>query len=210
MAELLLGQGGVRELRCSTEAGYALLPANAELTTAELELLGRGEAGYLGLREALSGACDDYDYVLIDCPPNLNALSLSAVLAATGLLVPVQCEYYALEGLSMLMDTLQELRDYRSDLQLFGVVGTMHQRRQRLAAEVLRQLRIHFGELLFDTVIPRNVRLAEAPRYGHSIFGYDAWSHGARAYMRLGREVLRRREGRSPQDFSNWRKLLSS
>lgn len=168
-----------------------LLPANADLTAAEVELMamdGREQQ----LNAALASARAHYDYVLIDCPPSLNILTLNAFVAADSVLVPVQCEYYALEGLSALLETIEGVRDaVNPDLAIEGLLRTMFDGRNNLGVEVSAQLVEHFGEQVFRTIVPRNVRLAEAPSHGVSIVGYDKSSRGALAYLALAGEIIR-------------------
>lgn len=177
------------------ELGLDLLPANADLTAAQVELLPRVGRERL-LTEALSECRDDYQYVLIDCPPSLNILTLNALVAADSVLIPVQCEYYALEGLSDLMDTLRNIQaTVNPQLAIEGLLRTMHDTRSRLATEVSDQLLSHFGDKVFRTVIPRNIRLAEAPSHGLPALMYDKASRGAVAYLALAGEITRRNAG---------------
>lgn len=177
------------------ELGLDLLPANADLTAAQVELLPRTGRERL-LTEALSECRDDYQYVLIDCPPSLNVLTLNALVAADSVLIPVQCEYYALEGLSDLMDTLRNIQaTVNPRLAIEGLLRTMHDTRSRLATEVSDQLLSHFGDKVFRTVIPRNIRLAEAPSHGLPALMYDKASRGAVAYLALAGEITRRNAG---------------
>lgn len=169
-----------------------LIPANGDLTAAEVQLL-EEDKGPKRLRKALKKVADDYDLVIIDCPPTLNMLTLNALVASDGVLVPVQCEYFALEGLSALMDTLQTVqKELNPDLQIDGLLRTMHDRRNNLANDVSNELVAHFGMKVLQTIIPRNIRLAEAPSYGESILDYDANSAGAVAYLALANELIRK------------------
>jgi len=169
-----------------------LIPANGDLTAAEVQLL-EEDKGPKRLRKALKKVADDYDLVIIDCPPTLNMLTLNALVASDGVLVPVQCEYFALEGLSALMDTLQTVqKELNPDLQIVGLLRTMHDRRNNLANDVSNELVAHFGMKVLQTIIPRNIRLAEAPSYGESILDYDANSAGAVAYLALANELIRK------------------
>ncbi len=191
--ELLLTETPAQKLVMqSPEGGYALLPTDPGLTAAEVELLQR-EDRHIRLKQRLEALREAYDYILIDCPPALNVLTLNAMLAADGLIVPVQCEYYALEGLSTLMETLHRLQEQNPRLAIIGVLRTLYAH-NRLADEVSRELHTHFGERLFETVIPRNVRLAEAPGYGAPALSYDPQCSGALAYRALAEEVLQRAE----------------
>lgn len=173
--------------------GLHLLPANTELAAAELELVHVEEGREFLVRELLKDVRDRYDYILIDCPPSLSLLTLNALVAADAVLVPVQAEYYALEGLARLQDTLELVRKHLNpSLVLDGLVLTMHDNRNNLARQVEEDVRAHFGERVYQTVIPRNVRLSEAPSFGQPIISYDVSSRGARAYLALAREFVER------------------
>lgn len=175
----------------SVENGCDVLPANSDLTAAEVELMNMDQREQR-LHQALEVVRKDYDFVLIDCPPSLNILTLNAFVAADSVLVPVQCEYYALEGLSALLETIEGVREsVNPDLAIEGLLRTMYDGRNRLGTEVSAQLIEHFGEQVFRTVVPRNVRLAEAPSHGISIMQYDRTSRGALAYLALAGEILR-------------------
>lgn len=177
----------------SPENGCDVLPATADLTAAEVELMSMDQREQR-LHVALQQAKSNYDYILIDCPPSLNILTLNAFVAADSVLVPVQCEYYALEGLSALLETIDGVREtVNPDLAIEGLLRTMYDGRNKLGVEVSAQLIQHFGEQVFRTVVPRNVRLAEAPSHGVSIMQYDRTSRGALAYLALAGEILRRR-----------------
>lgn len=167
-----------------------IIPSNANLAGAEVELV--GEAGReLKLRQALSGP--RYDYILIDCPPSLGLLTVNSLAAANSVLIPVQAEYYALEGLSQLLSVIQQVRQaLNPGLDILGVVITLFDSRNSLSAQVQKELQTYFGAKLFETVVPRNVRLAEAPSFGRTIIEHDKWSKGARAYKALAKEVERR------------------
>lgn len=174
------------------QAGVDLIPANGDLTAAEVQLL-EDDEGSKSLRHALQTIREDYDFVIIDCPPTLNMLTLNALVASDGVLVPVQCEYFALEGLSALMDTLQTVqKELNSDLHIDGLLRTMHDRRNNLANDVSNELVAHFGMKVLQTIIPRNIRLAEAPSHGESILDYDPASAGAVAYLALANELIRK------------------
>jgi len=164
-----------------------VLPANANLAGAEVELVNRAEREFT-LSRALQTA--NYDYIIIDCPPSLGLLTINALTAASSVLIPVQAEYYALEGLSQLLNTIQAVKGSTNpNLELLGIVLTMFDKRNSLSEQVAKEVQNYFGDRLFKTVIPRNVRLAEAPSYGQTIFEHDRWSKGARAYKALSREV---------------------
>ena len=196
--EVLLGKSDVGEAAVGpTPANYDVLPANGDLTEAEVHLARAGNAHGV-LKEALARVADDYDFIVMDCPPSLNMLTLNAMVAATSVIIPMQCEYYALEGLSALLDTVQRVRDtVNPALQVEGILRTMYDPRNSLTNEVSAQLHQHFGDRLYRTVIPRNVRLAEAPSFGLPALQYDAKSRGAKAYLALAGEMLRRAESQS-------------
>ena len=195
--EWLLEGAGLKEVVCTKEAKYDILPSNIDLTAAEVGLLEMESREYV-MRGLLSGAT--YDYVLIDCPPSLNILTVNALTAANTVLIPMQCEYYALEGLSALLETIKALRvSSNPQLDIEGLVRTMYDPRISLSRDVSRQLVTHFGEKLFRTVIPRNIKLAEAPSHGQPVIEYDRSSKGSRAYLALGAELLKRQEGFSSQ-----------
>jgi chromosome partitioning protein len=173
---------------------FALVPGNQDLVAAEVQLMTR-IGREVRLRNALRPVRDEYDVILIDCPPALNLLTLNALVAADTVLVPMQCEYYALEGLSALMNTVEQIRaSVNPDLQLEGILRTMFDPRNNLSTEVSAQLLMHFGDKVFRTVIPRNVRLAEAPSFGRAALHYDKDSRGALAYLALAGELIRREE----------------
>ena len=193
--EVLLGQApGEQAIVHAENAGYRLLPANADLTAAKVDMLELPRREYR-LREVLSTLAERFDYVIIDCPPALDLLTLNSLVAADSVLIPMQCEYYALEGLTDLMNTVESLRrSANRHLEIEGVVRTLFDPRNRLAREVSEQLQAYFGERLYRTIIPRNVRLAEAPSHGLPIFAYDPRCSGAEAYLALAGEVIRRRD----------------
>ncbi len=174
----------------SNSPGLLVLPTNANLAGAEVELVGELRREYR-LREALEHAV--YEYVIIDCPPSLGLLTVNALAAAHSVLIPVQAEYYALEGLGQLLHTIQRVRQgVNPSLELLGVVITMYDKRTSLSEQVKQEIKTYFGDKIFKTVIPRNVRLAEAPSFGKTIFEHDRWSKGARAYKQLAKEVSER------------------
>jgi len=174
------------------ELGYDLLPANSDLTAAEVSLLEVDQRDRR-LREALAGVRDRYEYILVDCPPSLNMLTVNALVAADSVLIPMQCEYYALEGLSALLETVDQIRQYvNPGLKLEGLLRTMFDPRNNLSNDVSGQLIMHFDDKVYRTIIPRNVRLAEAPSHGLPVLGYDKTSRGALAYLALAGEILRR------------------
>ena len=176
----------------ATAFSYDVLPANSDLTAAEVELMS-ALSRETRLKVALSGLLSRYDFILIDCPPSLNLLTLNALVAADAVLIPVQCEYYALEGLSSLMQTISDVRQsVNTRLRIEGMLRTMYDGRANLANEVSTQLSTHFGEQVYRTVIPRNIRLAEAPSHGLPVLAYDQTSRGALAYLSLAGELMRR------------------
>jgi chromosome partitioning protein len=191
--ELLMHEVKASELILHLEgAKLDLIAANGDLTGAEVALLDQ-EKGPKHLRKALKSVRQAYDVIVIDCPPTLNMLTVNALVAADGVLVPVQCEYFALEGLSALMDTLNSVQQgLNPNLQIDGLLRTMHDRRNNLANDVSNELVAHFGMKVLQTIIPRNIRLAEAPSYGESILDYDASSTGAMAYLALANELVRK------------------
>jgi chromosome partitioning protein len=191
--EVLMDHAEVRDVTVhAPDAGYDLLPGNSDLTAAEVELLGKGN-GERRLRSALTYVQNDYDLVIIDCPPSLSMLTINALAAAHSVLIPIQCEYYALEGLSALLDTVEKVRGtINPELEIEGLLRTMYDARNNLANDVSAQLQQHFGDKLYRTIIPRNVRLAEAPSHGMPVLCYDRSSRGALAYLALAGEYIRR------------------
>ncbi len=174
------------------EAGYDLLPSNSDLVAAEAQLFTMEEREFR-LKSLLDEQSENYDYMIIDCPPSLNMLTINALVAAQGVLIPMQCEYYALEGLAALMDTIEKIAEHLNpELHIEGIIRTMYDPRNRLTIEVNRQLFQHFGDRVYRTVIPRNVRLAEAPSFGLPVIKYDKSSRGAISYLALAGEILRR------------------
>jgi chromosome partitioning protein len=193
ICDVLLGDASASQALLHTpEAGYDILPANADLTAAEVQLMNKiGRERQLVL--AIDTLRDNYDYILIDCPPSLNMLTVNALVAANGVVVPMQCEYYALEGLSSLLDTIEQIRiNVNPDIRLEGLLRTMYDPRNNLSNDVSSELVEHFGDRVYRTVIPRNVALAEAPSHGQSILKYNKNSRGSMAYLALAGEVLRR------------------
>jgi chromosome partitioning protein len=191
--ELILGEAALDEAVAITEVpGLSVVPASAELSGADLELAAR-DRRESQLSRALRGRSGDYDDVLIDCPPSLSLLTINALVAADGVLVPLQCEFYALEGLRQLLQTIERVqRALNPQLELQGVVLTMHDRRNNLCELVAEDVRGHFGAKVFDTVIPRNVRVSEAPSHGKPVLIYDHRCAGSQAYIELAAEILRR------------------
>lgn len=201
--EVLMGELPLSEaLLNPPEAGYTLLPANAGLTVAEVGLISASGREFK-LREALESVFDRFDYIVVDCPPALNMLTVNALVAAQGVIIPMQCEYYALEGLSALMDTIERIRQTANPgLRVAGLLRTMFDSRNRLANDVSQQLTTHFGDQVFRTIIPRNVTLAEAPSHGLPVMRYDKTARGSVAYLALAGEILRR-ESHRPTQSSN-------
>lgn len=196
--DVLLGDASAVDSIVSVPEGdFALLPGNEDLTVAEVQLL--QEIGReMKLRQALKPVAGLYDFVLIDCPPSINMLTVNALTAADGVLIPMQCEYYALEGLSALLNTIEQVRtSVNPELEVFGLLRTMVDPRINLSNEVSEQLIAHFEDKVFRTVVPRNVRLAEAPSFGRPVLYHDRNSRGAMAYLALAGEVLRREDERA-------------
>jgi chromosome partitioning protein len=201
--EVLLGECTAAEAICPAAAEgmprgagtLSVLPTNQDLTSAEVRLLTTGEHREQRLRAALEPIRLDYDQILIDCPPSLNMLTVNALVAADSVLIPMQCEYYALEGLSALVATIEQIRlNANPALEIEGILRTMFDPRNNLATEVSAQLLMHFEDKVFRTVIPRNVRLAEAPSFGKPVLQHDPDSRGALSYLALAGEMLRRED----------------
>jgi len=192
--DVLLGNAKAADALIITRWGFALLPANSDLTVAEVRLL-QSDQREQQLKNALTTLSEHYEFIIIDCPPSLNMLTVNAFAASNSVLVPVQCEYYALEGLTSLLNSIEKIRcAVNPHLQLEGLLRTMYDGRTRLTVEVSEQLIEHFGAKVYHSVIPRNVRLAEAPSHGMPILGYDNRSQGAAAYLALASEMVRRQE----------------
>ncbi len=193
--EFLVEDAPFNDVVCRNTAGhYDLIAANGDVTAAEIKLM-EVFAREVRLKNALASVRDNYDFIFIDCPPSLNLLTINAMAAADSVLVPMQCEYFALEGLTALMDTISKLAAVVNDnLKIEGLLRTMYDPRNRLANEVSDQLKKHFGNKVYRTVIPRNVRLAEAPSHGKPAMYYDKYSSGSKAYLALAGEMLRREE----------------
>jgi chromosome partitioning protein len=191
--DVLLESASVVEARVrSDKGGYDLLGANRELAGAEVELV-QLERRDQRLRAALQAVAGDYDFVLIDCPPSLSLLTLNGLCSAHGVIVPMQCEYFALEGLSDLVNTIKQVHaNLNRELQVIGILRVMFDPRITLQSQVSEQLKAHFGDKVFDTVIPRNVRLAEAPSYGQPGVIFDPASKGAMAFVAFAQELVRR------------------
>lgn len=188
MYDVLFGRtSAVNTIKETNISGLFILPTNAQLAAAEVDLADEPNREHK-LKQALANLT--YDFILIDCPPSLGLLSINALTAANSVLIPVQAEYYALEGLGQLLEIIQRVRSgLNPSLELLGVVITMHDSRTSLSDQVMNEVKKHFGEKVFNTVIPRNVRLAEAPSYGKTIAEHDKWSKGGRAYKQLAKEI---------------------
>lgn len=176
------------------DAPFDVLPANSDLVAAEVGLLAEAQREYR-LRDVCRALAPSYDWIVIDCPPSLSILTVNALTAADGVVIPMQCEYYALEGLSALLETIEAVRGHSNpDLEIEGLLRTMYDPRNSLTRDVSRQLISHFGDRVYRTVIPRNVRLAEAPSHGAPVLAYDRYSRGAVAYLAMAAELRRRHE----------------
>ncbi len=203
-ADAMLDEATISEcILRESKGGYDILPGNEQLTIAEVQLLdARGRE--FKLRKALQEVVDDYDYIFIDCPPSLNMLTLNGLVAANSVIIPTQCEYYALEGLSALTQTIERIRmSANPELKIEGLLRTMFDPRNNLANDVSAQLTSHFGDSVYRTIIPRNVTLAEAPSHGLPVLLYDKRSRGALAYLALAGEMLRRAEGNLPSALAS-------
>ena len=193
--ELIIGEVDIKEvINKEVLENLDIIPTSIDLSAAEIELIGVDDKEYI-LRNAIDQVKDQYDFVIIDCPPSLNMLTINALTAATSVLVPIQCEYYALEGLSQLIHTVELVKDrLNSKLEIEGVVFTMYDARTNLSLQVVENVKDNLQQNIYKTIIPRNIRLAEAPSYGLPINKYDPKSTGAESYMRLADEVIEREE----------------
>jgi chromosome partitioning protein len=190
--EVLLGECDARAAIVRTAEGFDLMPGNIDLTAAEIQLMDLPHRE-MRLKQALEPVRADYNYIIVDCPPSLSLLTLNALAAADSVIVPMQCEYFALEGLSALVNTIEALKQrLNPTLEIEGIVRTMFDVRNNLANAVSGDLTAHFGDKVFRSIIPRNVRVAEAPSHGQSILGYDKASRGGIAYLGLAGEIVRR------------------
>ena len=193
--EVLLGEADIQSALLTLDSGFTILPTNQDLVAAEVRLLTTTVGRETKLQHALRPVRDQFDVIIIDCPPSLNMLTVNALVAADSVLVPMQCEYYALEGLSALLSTVDQIRAaVNPGLELEGILRTMFDPRNNLANEVSAQLIMHFGDKVFRTIIPRNIRLAEAPSFGKPVLLHDKESRGALAYLALAGEMIRREE----------------
>jgi chromosome partitioning protein len=196
MKDVLAGHKELKDIivPAASSKGVFIAPSEAALASSEIDLAALPDREKM-LKNSID-KLEGYDYVLIDCPPALGLLTINALTAADTVLIPVQAEYYALEGLSQLLQVMQQVgRHLNPDLELLGVVITMYDKRTSLSEQVYKEIKAHFGDKVFSTVIPRNVRLAEAPSFGKSILEHDKWSKGARAYKNLAKEMVARVEG---------------
>lgn len=192
---LLLGEASAQDIVCPTELeGLSLIPSHKNLIGANIELV-TAEQREFRLRTAIAALRDQFDFIVLDCPPALDLLTLNALVAADSVLIPMQAEYFALEGISELLDTIERLRQsFNPSLQIEGVVLTMYDDRTILAQQVTQELKNHFGDKLLNTIIPRNIRLAEAPSYGKPVLLYDVRSRGAESYIKLAKELMERNQ----------------
>lgn len=171
-----------------------LIPAHIDLVAIEIELVDKQDREYM-LKRALADVVDDYDYILIDCAPSLGLITLNALVAADSVIIPIQCEYFALEGLGKLLNTIKSVQNiHNPDLDIEGLLLTMYDSRLRLSNQVVEEVKTHFQDMVFKTVIQRNVRLSEAPSYGESIIAYDATSKGAVNYINLANEIIKQQK----------------
>lgn len=188
--QVLIAEAKLSDVIISTEYGVDVVPANIELAGAEIELV-TAISRETRLKKAVDSVRDRYDYIIIDCPPSLGLLTLNSLTAADSILMPIQCEFYALEGVSQLMNTIELVRNNLNDqLEVEGVLMTMYDSRTKLAEQVVAEVRQAFGDKVYQTMIPRNVRLSEAPSYGQPVLFYDKRSKGAEAYQALAKEVI--------------------
>lgn len=191
--QVLIGESDIASVRVRSETGgYDVLPANRELSGAEIDLI-QMEDREMQLKNAISKVLDDYDFILIDCPPTLSLLTLNGLASADGVIIPMQCEYFALEGLSDLVNTIKRVhQNINPNLRVIGLLRVMFDTRVTLQQQVSAQIEAHFGDRVFETIVPRNVRLAEAPSHGMPGTVYDKNSRGARAYIEFGEELIKR------------------
>ena len=191
--DLIIGESSIDEvLRKDIMKNLDIIPANIDLSAAEIELIDVEDKEYI-VRNVIKDIKDNYDYIIIDCPPSLSMLTINAMTTATSVLVPIQCEYYALEGLSQLIHTVDLVRDrLNPELEIEGVVFTMYDARTNLSLQVVENVKDNLHQNIYKTIIPRNIRLAEAPSYGVPINEYDPKSDGSESYMRLAEEVINR------------------
>lgn len=192
LADVLLDEVAIESAIVTSDAGFDVIGANRELSGIDITLMGQSNSHIL-LKEAMA-SLTGYDYVIIDCAPSLNLLTVNAMVATQGVVIPMQCEYYALEGLADLSQTIDRLKELNSGLYIRGVVRTLFDARNTLANDVSAELDAYFGDLMYQTIIPRNVRLAEAPAHGMTILEYESNSKGAQAYQSLAEEIIKQSE----------------
>ena len=198
LSDVILGEASIKDaIQTVPETNIDALTGGPDLTIAEFRMMDMDEREYR-LKNVLAEVAEDYDYIIIDCPPSLNMLTVNALVAANGVLIPMQCEYYALEGLSALVGSIETIRENSNpEIEIIGLVRTMYDPRNNLAKDVSNQLMEYFGDKLYNTSIPRNVRLAEAPSHGMPVLVYDKRSDGALAYLALAAEIIRKEAGRA-------------
>ncbi|NQY41739.1 MAG: ParA family protein [Legionellales bacterium] len=190
--DLLMGRKLIQHVVISAPAGFYIIGANSDLTESEISLI-KDPNGKTALKDSLQDYTNKFDFIIIDCPPSLNMLTVNALVAADSVLIPMQCEYYALEGLASLLNTIEQIKaTINPKLVIEGILRTMYDNRNKLSAEVSKQLIEHFGQKVYKTVVPRNIRLAEAPSHGLPALMYDKRSQGAVAYLVLAGEILRK------------------
>jgi len=204
LSSVLLGEGDVQDVlvEINSDAQFDILPSSPDMTVAEVQLMDKDDREFR-LKEVLDSIRDNYEYILIDCPPSLNMLTVNALVAADEVIIPMQCEYYALEGLSALIDTIGSIQESANPkLELKGLLRTMFDPRSNLSRDVSNQLNHHFADKLYNTSIPRNIRLAEAPSHGMPVLKYDKNSRGTLAYLAFAAEMLRK-DSTTPQHTSH-------
>ncbi|PNK59721.1 ParA family protein [Psychrobacter sp. FDAARGOS_221] len=189
VADVLLDDVALSDAICRSPAGFDVVGSNRDLSGIDITLMGKSDS-HLLLSQAMA-SLEGYDYVIIDCAPSLNLLTVNAMVATQGVIIPMQCEYYALEGLADLSQTIDRLKELNPQLHIRGVLRTLFDSRNTLANDVSAELESHFGDLMFKTIIPRNVRLAEAPAHGMPVLDYEKSSKGAQAYRKLASEIIK-------------------
>ncbi len=191
--QLLDGSITIEQAILSTESpNLDIIPSHIDLVASEIELVDKNAREYR-LKEALEGIKDKYDFIILDCAPSLGLITLNALVAANAVIIPIQCEYFALEGLGKLLNTIKSVQKiHNKNLDIEGLLLTMYDTRLRLSNQVVEEVKKHFGKMVFKTIIQRNIRLSEAPSYGEDIISYDASSRGAKSYLSLGSEIIKR------------------
>jgi chromosome partitioning protein len=191
--QLLEHSKAVEDAILSTDSpNLDLIPSHIDLVASEIELVDKASREYM-LKKALKDSIDQYDYVLLDCAPSLGLITLNSLVAADAVIIPIQCEYFALEGLGKLLNTIKSVQKlHNKDLDIEGLLLTMYDTRLRLSNQVVEEVKKHFGKMVFKTIIQRNIRLSEAPSFGEDIISYDASSRGAKSYLSLGSEIIKR------------------